>query len=147
MPLEAVATTKRDKAAALKLLKRIMKKYWTARSLVTDGLRAYSAAMTEIGVADRHEVGGGEFAPAVSTTRTGDAAVSNSEDATEVQLSSCPGAQPIQSGAASRNEASLQRETLCCFSRVACCRGIDRPRKMAVAVHVESLRYFDTGDL
>jgi putative transposase len=56
--LEAVATTKRDKAAALKLLKRIMKKYWTARSIVTDGLRAYSAAMTEICVADRHEVGG-----------------------------------------------------------------------------------------
>jgi hypothetical protein len=47
----------------------------------------------------------------------------------------------------SRNEASLQRETLCCFSRVACSRGIDRPRTMAVAVHVESLRYFDTAAL
>jgi putative transposase len=48
--LEAVATTKRDKAAALKL---------PARSIVSDGLRAYSAAMNEIGVAaERHEVGG-----------------------------------------------------------------------------------------
>jgi putative transposase len=57
--LEAVATAKRDKAAALKLLKRIMKKYGTPRSIVTDGLRAYSAAMNEIGVAaERHEVGG-----------------------------------------------------------------------------------------
>ena len=57
--LEAVATTKRDKAAALKLLKRIMKKYGAPRSIVTDGLRAYSAAMNEIGVAaERHEVGG-----------------------------------------------------------------------------------------
>ena len=57
--LEAVATAKRDKAAALKLLKRTMKKYGAPRSIVTDGLRAYSAAMNEIGVAaERHEVGG-----------------------------------------------------------------------------------------
>ena len=51
--LEAVVTARRDKAAALKLLKRIMKKYGAPRSIVTDGLRAYSAAMNEIGVASR----------------------------------------------------------------------------------------------
>jgi putative transposase len=62
--LEAVATVKRDKAAALKLLKRIMKKYGAPRIIVTDEFRAYSAAMNEIGVAaerheaERHEVGG-----------------------------------------------------------------------------------------
>ena len=57
--LEAVVTARRDKAAALKLLKRIMKKYGAPRSIVTDGLRAYPAAMNEIGVsAARHEVGG-----------------------------------------------------------------------------------------
>jgi putative transposase len=56
--LEAVVTAKRDKAAALKLLKRIMKKYGPPRS-ITDGLRAYSAAMNDIGVAaKRHKVGG-----------------------------------------------------------------------------------------
>jgi putative transposase len=55
--LEAVVTARRDKAAALKLLKRIMKKYGQAKSVVTDGLRAYSAAMDEIGAADRHKVG------------------------------------------------------------------------------------------
>ena len=55
--LEAVVTSKRDKAAALKLLKRIMKKYGRPRSVVTDGLRAYSSAMNEIGNADRQEVG------------------------------------------------------------------------------------------
>jgi putative transposase len=55
--LEAVVTAKRDKAAALKLLKRIMKKYGRPRTIVTDGLRAYSAAMNEIGAADRHKVG------------------------------------------------------------------------------------------
>jgi len=56
--LEAVVTAKRDKAAALKLLKRIMKMYGRPHSIVTDRLRAYSAAMKEIGGPDRHEVGG-----------------------------------------------------------------------------------------
>ena len=55
--LEAVVTAKRDKAAALKLLKRVMKKYGAPRAVVTDGLRAYSAAMSEVGNADRQEVG------------------------------------------------------------------------------------------
>ena len=39
--LEAVVTARRDKAAALKLLKRIMKKYGAPRSIVTDGLRLF----------------------------------------------------------------------------------------------------------
>jgi putative transposase len=56
--LEAVVTARRNKAAALKLLKRIMKKYGRPRAIVTDGLRAYSAAMREVGNADRQEVGG-----------------------------------------------------------------------------------------
>ena len=57
--METVVTAKRDKAAALKLLKRVMKKYGRPRKIVTDGLRAYSAAMKEIGNTDRHEVGRG----------------------------------------------------------------------------------------
>src|SRR5271167_3454371 len=48
---------KRDKAAALKFLKRIMKKYGRPRSVVTDGLSSYPAAMSEIGNVDRQEVG------------------------------------------------------------------------------------------
>jgi IS1 family transposase len=57
--LEAVVTAKRDKAVALKLLKRIMKKFGRPHTIVTDRLRAYSAAMKDIGVAaERHEVGG-----------------------------------------------------------------------------------------
>ena len=35
-----------------------MKKYGQPRKIVTDGLRAYSTAMKELGNADRHEVGG-----------------------------------------------------------------------------------------
>ena len=55
--LETVVTAKRDKAAALKLLKRIMKKYGRPRNVVTDGLCSYPAAMKVIGNADRQEVG------------------------------------------------------------------------------------------
>jgi len=55
--LDAVVTSKRDKAAALKLLKRIMKKYGRPRKIVTYGLCSYPAAMREIGNADRQEVG------------------------------------------------------------------------------------------
>jgi DDE domain len=51
-----VITSKRDKAAALKLLKRIMKKYGRPRKIVTDGLRAYSGAIKEVGNVDRQEV-------------------------------------------------------------------------------------------
>jgi putative transposase len=57
--LESVVTAKRDKAAAVKFLKRIMKKYGRPRKIVTDGLRAYSATMREVGNADRQEVGRG----------------------------------------------------------------------------------------
>ena len=55
--LEAVVTAKRDKAAALKFLKRIMKKYSRPLSVVTNGLCSYPAAMKEIGNADRQEAG------------------------------------------------------------------------------------------
>jgi putative transposase len=56
--LETVVTTRRDKAAALKFLKRILKKYGRPKSVVTDGLCSYGAAMRDIGIADRQEVGG-----------------------------------------------------------------------------------------
>jgi hypothetical protein len=89
--LEAVVTAKRDKAAALKLLERIMKTYGRPRTVVTDGLAAYSAAMKEIGQC--RSPGGwptaqqscGEFASAVSKTREGDAAVSQREGRSSVQ--------------------------------------------------------------
>ena len=73
--LEAVATAKRDKAAALKLLKRIMKKYGTPRSIVTDGLRAYSAAMNEIVLlpSGTRSAVGSTIAQRIRISRCGDA--------------------------------------------------------------------------
>ena len=47
--LEVFATKRRDRRAALKFLKRAMKRYGRPRSIVTDRLRSYRAAMNEIG--------------------------------------------------------------------------------------------------
>lgn len=55
--LESFATKARDKAAALKFMKRAMKRYGRPETIVTDGLRSYGAAMSELGNVDRREVG------------------------------------------------------------------------------------------
>ena len=55
--LESFVTKTRDKAAALKFIKRAMKRHGQPKAVVTDGLRSYRAAMNEIGNADRQEVG------------------------------------------------------------------------------------------
>jgi hypothetical protein len=54
--IESATSAKRDKAAALKLLKEDYEEVRPTAEAVTDRLRAYSAAMEEIGVADRHEL-------------------------------------------------------------------------------------------
>ena len=55
--LESFASKTRDKAAALTFIKRAMKRHGKPRAIVTDGLRAYGAAMNESGNADCQEVG------------------------------------------------------------------------------------------
>ena len=55
--LEAYATKKRDKAAALKFLRKAMKRYGNPQVVVTDKLRSYGAAMKDIGNVRRRETG------------------------------------------------------------------------------------------
>ncbi len=55
--LESFVTKTRDKAAALRFIKKAMKRYGKPEVVVTDGLRSYGAAMTEIGNAEKQEVG------------------------------------------------------------------------------------------
>ncbi len=55
--LESYVTKTRDKAAALKFLKKAMKNYGRPVEIVTDGLKSYGAAMNEIGNIHRQEVG------------------------------------------------------------------------------------------
>ncbi|CUH18325.1 Transposase IS66 family protein [Jannaschia seosinensis] len=53
--LESFVTKTRDKKAALKFLKKAMKKHGRAETLVTDKLRSYGAALKDLGMADRQE--------------------------------------------------------------------------------------------
>ena len=55
--LEAFVTKRRDRRAALKFLKRTMKRYGRPWSIVTDRLRSYSAAMKALGNPGRQECG------------------------------------------------------------------------------------------
>ena len=52
--LEVVATKKRDRKAATKFLKSLLKKYGRPQKVVTDKLRSYGAAMKELGIPQRH---------------------------------------------------------------------------------------------
>lgn len=45
--LESYVTKKRDKSAALRFLKKAMKRHGRPEAVVTDGLRSYPAAMRE----------------------------------------------------------------------------------------------------
>ena len=47
--LEAYVTKKRNKAAALKFLKKAMNRYGSPKYIVTDRLKSYGAAMKDIG--------------------------------------------------------------------------------------------------
>ncbi len=47
--LESYVTKTRDKATALTLMKKAMKRHGSPESITTDGLRSYKAAMTELG--------------------------------------------------------------------------------------------------
>ena len=55
--LESFVTKSRNKKAALKFLKKAMRKHGRAEVLVTDKLRSYGAALKEIGALDRQETG------------------------------------------------------------------------------------------
>ncbi len=55
--LEAFVTKRRNRSAALKFLKKAMKRYGSPKIIVTDKLRSYRAAMEDIGSADRQETG------------------------------------------------------------------------------------------
>jgi putative transposase len=55
--LETYVTKRRDRKAALKFLRKLMKRYGSPTVIVTDRLRSYGAAMKVIGNVDKQEVG------------------------------------------------------------------------------------------
>jgi putative transposase len=55
--LESFVTKTRDKAAALTFMKKALKRHGSPEAITTDGLRSYKAAMSELGNAEKQEIG------------------------------------------------------------------------------------------
>ena len=55
--LESYVTRTRDKKAAMRFMKKALKRHGSPEAITTDGLRSYRAAMSELGNADKQEVG------------------------------------------------------------------------------------------
>jgi putative transposase len=55
--LESFVTKTRDKKAALKFLRKTLKRHGPSGQFVTDCLRSYGAALRELGICDRQETG------------------------------------------------------------------------------------------
>jgi putative transposase len=55
--LVSFVTTSRDRKAALKFLRKTMRKHGRPEVIVTDRLRSYGAALRDIGAANRQEAG------------------------------------------------------------------------------------------
>ena len=57
--LDVIVQPRRDRRAALKLLRRLLKRQgYLPNAIVTDRLRSYGAALRALGLADRHVTGG-----------------------------------------------------------------------------------------
>ena len=55
--LESYVTKTRDKAAALRFMKKAIKRHGSPEAITTDGLRSYKAAMDELGNTGKQEIG------------------------------------------------------------------------------------------
>ena len=56
--LDVLVQSKRDKHAALKLMRKLLKKYgFVPDRMITDDLRSYGAAALDLGIESRHECG------------------------------------------------------------------------------------------
>ena len=56
--LDVLVQSRRDKHAALKLMRKLLKKYsFVPDRLITDDLRSYGAAASDLGIENRHERG------------------------------------------------------------------------------------------
>ena len=55
--LESFVTKRRDKKAALKFLRKSLRRHGATETIVTDRLASYGAAMKALGVIDKREIG------------------------------------------------------------------------------------------
>ena len=105
--LESFVTKMRDKKAALKFLRKAMRKHGRPEVVVTDRLRSYGAALKEIGAMARQETGrwlnnrAGKLTSAIPATRAGHAAFQAAAKFANVRFRPCLSHKSLQSGTSS----------------------------------------------
>jgi transposase-like protein len=116
--LESYITKSRDKSAALRFMKKALKRHGSPDAITTDGLRSYGAAMDETGLSrtsgDRPlgEQPGGKQPSAVSTKGAGNAEVQADEDAAKIRFRPRQRPQSLQPRTPSHRPTDLQGTTL-----------------------------------
>src|SRR6201981_4105524 len=98
--LEILVQPRRDQAAALRLLRKLLRRQgFVPTVVVTDKLRSYGAALREIGFSRARtacQQPRGELASAGSKTRTKDARLQIGQICSALRFCSCGGLQHIQ---------------------------------------------------
>ena len=118
--LESVVTKRRNKDAALKLLKKLMKRYGRAENIVTDRLRSYGAALRELGCPTKQETGrwlnnrAEKVTLAIPTKGACYAAVQANAKFAEIRLRPRFGFQSFQSGSQSHTSRPFQAKPYRC---------------------------------
>jgi hypothetical protein len=150
--LESYVTEARDKAAALKFIKKAVRRQGRTKVIVTDRLRSYGAALKEIGAGRTPtnrppaQQSGREQPPPLPTTRTGHAAISADEDLPEIRFGPRLRPQPFQPGASPRLSPNLQTETRPRAGRVADSHGLNAGRVWVNCITPEtSARWADSA--
>ena len=116
--LESFVTKSRDKAAALKFIKKALQRHGRPGAIVTDGLRSYGAALKELGAADLQETGRWLNNRAENSHlpfRRRERAMIRfpaDEDPPEIQLRTRLRPQPLQSGTPPHQPRPLPGKTL-----------------------------------
>nr|WP_236575102.1 MULTISPECIES: DDE-type integrase/transposase/recombinase [unclassified Sphingobium] len=115
--LESYVTKTRDKAAALTFMKKALNREGAPEAITAQRLRSYCAAMRELDIWAKQEVGRGEQpsrerSPLLSTTRGGAAAVQTNQRATGVRIRSRQRPQPLVTGTPHHRPTDSQGETL-----------------------------------
>ncbi len=122
---EVFATKRRDRKAALKFIRRTMKRYGRPHSIVTDRLRSYRWAMKVIGNAADQEFGrwlNNRAENSHQPFRRRERAMAKFRDVknlAEVRRRPCPDPQPFQSGSSPQSPQYLQTEPRFRIGRMA----------------------------
>ena len=124
--LDVLVPSKRNRHAALKLMRKLLKKYaFVPARLVTDDLRSYGAAVRELGIERRHgarameEQSSREFASADTAAGAQDATVQEPGFRPEIPVNACRRLQHLQRPTSSHFSPNAPRASRCGDEHVA----------------------------